>query len=120
MWDLTDSLVVSIATLYLVMSLVTFIAYGVDKYAAIKGYWRIKENTLQLLSLVGGWPGAFVAQRLLRHKCSKSSFKRIYYLSLIINLSILYMVISGHGVELIKVTIHEAAELYNLMLNTFK
>ena len=53
---------------YRVASLLTFIIYTMDKSAARKGAWRTKENTLHLLSLAGGWPGALVAQQKLRHK----------------------------------------------------
>lgn len=72
---------------YLVMSLVTFIIYAFDKSAAQRGRWRTQENTLHLLSLIGGWPGAYLAQRLLRHKSRKKSFKRIYWLTVLFNIS---------------------------------
>jgi uncharacterized membrane protein YsdA (DUF1294 family)/cold shock CspA family protein len=59
---------------YLSLSTVTFLFYAVDKSAAVSGRWRTPENTLHLLSLAGGWPGALLAQQLLRHKTSKESF----------------------------------------------
>ena len=57
-----------IPTAYLVMSLVAFAAYAVDKSAAKRGAWRTPESTLHTLELLCGWPGAWLAQRLLRHK----------------------------------------------------
>src|SRR5688500_665762 len=51
-----------------VLNLATFFAYWQDKYAAEKGRWRIKEDTLHLFSLLGGWPAAYLAQQILRHK----------------------------------------------------
>ena len=60
------------------LSLLTFIAYALDKNAAQTGRWRTKESTLHLLALAGGWPGAWAAQRLLRHKSSKQSFLIVY------------------------------------------
>ena len=41
--------------------------------------WRLSEATLHLLELIGGWPGAFVAQRCLRHKCSKLSYQAVFW-----------------------------------------
>ena len=51
---------------YIGLSLLTFLAYAVDKSAAINGRWRTPEKTLHLLSVSGGWPGALLAQQLLR------------------------------------------------------
>ncbi|MGL6122255.1 MAG: DUF1294 domain-containing protein, partial [Shewanella sp.] len=59
---------VGIAGMYLTLSLLTFIAYAIDKSAAKRNKWRTKESTLHLLALMGGWPGALFAQNLLRHK----------------------------------------------------
>jgi uncharacterized membrane protein YsdA (DUF1294 family) len=59
---------------YATMSVVTFIAYGVDKSAARRGRRRIPENTLHLLALLGGWPGALAAMQVFRHKRRQTSF----------------------------------------------
>jgi len=77
------------AGLYLLMSLVTFIAYAIDKSAAQNGRWRTQESTLHILSLIGGWPGASFAQNKLRHKSSKKKFKNIYKATVLLNLSTL-------------------------------
>ncbi len=61
------------------MSFVTFGFYAWDKRQARRGGWRVSEPTLQFLAFFSGWPGAFVAQRLLRHKSSKVSFLAIYW-----------------------------------------
>ena len=60
------------------LSLLTFVAYAFDKSAAQAGRWRTQESTLHLLALAGGWPGAWCAQRLLRHKSSKESFLAMF------------------------------------------
>ena len=78
----------SIGLLYLFASVLTYIAYGRDKSAAIKGQWRTKETTLQLFSLFGGWPGAIVAQGRLRHKSRKLSFQIVFWLMLSVNLTV--------------------------------
>jgi uncharacterized membrane protein YsdA (DUF1294 family) len=42
-----------------VLNLLTFVVYYLDKNAAIRGSQRTPENTLHLLAVLGGWPGAF-------------------------------------------------------------
>lgn len=54
--------------------------YADDKQRARSGSWRIPESTLHLLELSGGWPAAFLAQRRLRHKCSKKSYQVVFWL----------------------------------------
>ncbi len=58
---------------------VTFYAYWRDKFAAQRGAWRTPEATLHALGLAGGWPGGWLAQRLLRHKSAKASFRATYW-----------------------------------------
>ena len=86
---------------YAVLSLITYIAYALDKSAAQKGGWRIKESSLHLLSLLGGWPGAMLAQQQLRHKSSKRSFRVVLWLTVLINLGLLFAIISPQGQALI-------------------
>lgn len=57
----------------------TFLAYAYDKHAARKHRPRIRERTLHILSLIGGSPGAMIAQQLLRHKTAKRSFQLMYW-----------------------------------------
>jgi uncharacterized membrane protein YsdA (DUF1294 family)/cold shock CspA family protein len=66
-----------------VLNLLTFWMYWVDKHAAQTSQWRTPENTLQFLALAGGWPGAWLAQQVLRHKSSKQSFQDDYWLMVI-------------------------------------
>jgi uncharacterized membrane protein YsdA (DUF1294 family) len=58
-----------------VVSLFTFVAYRSDKRRAEAGEWRIPEWVLHMAELAGGWPGAFLAQRLFRHKTAKVSYQ---------------------------------------------
>ncbi|RUR65836.1 DUF1294 domain-containing protein [Variovorax guangxiensis] len=71
----------------LLLSLLTFFVYGFDKNAAQAGRWRTAENTLHLLSLAGGWPGAWIAQRLFRHKVSKTNFMAIYWATVLAHMA---------------------------------
>jgi uncharacterized membrane protein YsdA (DUF1294 family) len=67
------------AVAYVGLSIVSLLAYALDKSAAVAGRWRTSEQSLLLLSLAGGWPGGLVAQQLLRHKSSKASFRRAFW-----------------------------------------
>ncbi|MBB5639940.1 DUF1294 domain-containing protein [Cryobacterium roopkundense] len=77
---------------YLLASVVTFILYAVDKSRAQSGGWRVSENTLLLAGLLGGWPGAIVAQQVLRHKTRKKSFLSVFWMSVVANLVIFVLV----------------------------
>lgn len=70
---------------YSAMSMATFIVYWLDKRAAARGGWRVAENTLHGLSLLCGWPGALLAQELLRHKSAKPAFRRLFWLTVVLN-----------------------------------
>jgi len=70
---------------YLFISTLTFLAYAIDKSAAQAGRWRISENSLQLLALAGGWPGALLAQQTLRHKSRKGAFRVILWIAIVLN-----------------------------------
>lgn len=71
---------------YLLMSIITYIMYGMDKAAAQSGAWRTPENTLHIVSLLGGWPGALFAQHQLRHKTKKQPFKFILWVTILANI----------------------------------
>jgi uncharacterized membrane protein YsdA (DUF1294 family) len=86
---------------YYVGSVLTYGVYVQDKTAAQNAGRRIPESTLHLMSLAGGWPGALIAQVLLRHKTRKPSFLIGYWLTVIVN-CISLGVIVGKGVPLVK------------------
>ncbi|MBN2405460.1 MAG: DUF1294 domain-containing protein [Coriobacteriia bacterium] len=78
---------------YVVMSVVTFVAYARDKRAAQRGQWRTGEGTLILLGVLGGWPGALIAQKTLRHKTRKQPFRTVFWASVTINIGLLTVLI---------------------------
>lgn len=58
-----------------VINLVTFFAFGIDKWKAKAGVWRTRERTLFLLSAVGGSVGALLGMRAFHHKTQHNSFR---------------------------------------------
>jgi len=87
--------------LYLLASAMTYIVYARDKSAAKTGKWRTKEVTLQLFSLFGGWPGAILAQGLLRHKSRKLRFQIVFWLMLSVNLTVFILYYSDRAMSLL-------------------
>lgn len=77
-----------VALAYLALSVSCFSAYAIDKSAAVAGRRRIAESTLIFLGLVGGWPGAIVAQQLLRHKSIKAEFRSAFWGSVVVNVAL--------------------------------
>ncbi len=76
---------------YTAASIIAFIAYYIDKNAAEQGKWRTQESTLHMLALCCGWPGAFLAQRVIRHKTTKESFQSVFVATVLINVIALYV-----------------------------
>lgn len=74
-----------VAGLYLGASFVCFVVYALDKSAAAADRWRVSEDTLLGLGLIGGWPGAIIAQQVLRHKSNKASFRAKFWATVIAN-----------------------------------
>ena len=70
-----------VLTIYVVMSIVTLIAFGLDKRAARRrgAAWRTPESTLHMLELLGGFPGALLGQRFFRHKSSKVRYRAVLW-----------------------------------------
>lgn len=64
----------------LAASVLALILYRTDKRRAEIGDRRIPESTLHLVEFLGGWPGAFLAQRLFRHKSVKLSYQIVFWL----------------------------------------
>lgn len=74
-----------IAGAYAAMSVVTFVVYAIDKAVAGGARRRVPEQTLLLLGLLCGWPGALVAQQTLRHKTRKRAFRRPFWGTVVVN-----------------------------------
>ncbi len=59
----------------LAVNIATFFLYGIDKYKAKKGRWRISEATLLMMAVIGGCIGAWAGMRLWHHKTMHKKFK---------------------------------------------
>lgn len=76
------------------INLATFMAYGADKRAAVRGERRIPEMSLHALEFLGGWPGAFIGQKIFRHKTKKKSFQAMFWLMLVLQIAAVYYILT--------------------------
>ena len=81
-------------------SVVAFVLYRNDKTAATRGGWRVRESTLHVVSLLGGWPGAFLAQRVYHHKTRKQPFQTVFWITVVLNCAALAYLAIGRPVQL--------------------
>ncbi len=105
---LMNYLPVNLVLFYSSTSFITFIVYAFDKSKAKRNAWRTPESTLHLLALIGGWPGAIIAQQTLRHKSQKKSFRIVFWATVIINCSALVWLMSmndGNILNLLRIPI---------------
>ncbi len=59
---------------FLIINVIGFLAMGIDKFKAQRGYWRIPEGTLITLTLLGGGIGTLTGMYTFRHKTKKLKF----------------------------------------------
>jgi len=98
---LAGKLPLTIIGIYLMLSAITFANYAWDKSAAKHGHRRTPESQLHLLGLIGGWPGAALAQKVLRHKSVKKEFQIVFYATVIMNCTaITWLICSQSGAGL--------------------
>lgn len=71
------------------VSVIAYAFYALDKRAAINNRRRTPEKSLQFLALIGGWPGALIAQQQFRHKTQKISFRVVFYFAVLFNIGVL-------------------------------
>lgn len=76
---------ITVLAIYLVIiSLITFVLYGVDKYKAVHHRWRIPEATLIGFCAAGGAAGGLVGMLLFHHKTRKWKFRILVPLFLVL------------------------------------
>lgn len=85
----------SLALLFIsIINAMTYWFYAQDKEAAQQGERRVPENTLHILSFLGGWPSAWLAQQRLRHKTQKQPFRKVYFCTIFFNILLILWLIS--------------------------
>lgn len=70
---------------YGIASLLAFFLYWSDKRKARDEVWRTPEKVLHAIELLGGWPGALIAQQVFRHKTRKISFQLVFWLIVLLH-----------------------------------
>ena len=75
----------------IVINIVTFLIYGIDKRKAKQGSWRISEATLLILAVIGGSIGALLGMKVWRHKTMHKKFKYGLPLILLAQIALIYL-----------------------------
>ena len=77
---------------FLIWNILVFLLYGVDKWKAVRGKWRISEKTLVCVAFLMGAAGALAGIRFFRHKTQKPVFLMLVWLAAIFNAGVLILV----------------------------
>ena len=77
----------------IVITIVTFLVYGIDKWKAKQGSWRISEATLLILAIIGGSIGALLGMKVWHHKTMHKKFKYGLPLILLAQIALIYLIL---------------------------
>ena len=73
---MNDTPITTIIVFYLViLNVLTFLLYGIDKWKAKRSRWRIPESVLLGMAAVGGSVGAWLGMRIWHHKTQHKKFR---------------------------------------------
>lgn len=90
---------------YVLLSCVSYIMYSLDKAAAGNAMQRTPESTLHFVDLLGGWPGALIAQQQFRHKTVKASFQQIFWVTVFVNIAVVVWFVHSGLAQAISATL---------------
>ena len=76
----------------LVINILTFVVFGIDKWKAKQGSWRISEATLLMFAVIGGTIGALLGMQVWRHKTMHKKFKYGLPLILLGQIALIYFI----------------------------
>ena len=82
----------TIVYILICINVVTFLVYGIDKWKAKKGSWRISEATLLILAVIGGSIGAMLGMKVWHHKTQHKKFKYGLPLILLAQIATIYFI----------------------------
>ena len=74
------------------LNIVTFFVYGIDKWKAKQGSWRISEASLLLLAVIGGSIGALLGMQVWHHKTMHKKFKYGLPMILLVQIALIYFI----------------------------
>jgi uncharacterized membrane protein YsdA (DUF1294 family) len=77
----------------IVITIVTFLVYGIDKWKAKQGSWRISEASLLILAVIGGSIGALLGMKVWHHKTMHKKFKYGLPLILLAQIALIYLIL---------------------------
>jgi len=77
----------------IIINVLTFLVYGIDKWKAKQGSWRISEATLLILAVIGGSIGALLGMQVWHHKTMHKKFKYGLPLILLAQIALIYLII---------------------------
>ena len=83
----------AIVYILIVINVLTFVVYGIDKWKAKQGSWRISEASLLLLAIIGGSIGALLGMKVWHHKTMHKKFKYGLPFILIAQIVLIYLII---------------------------
>lgn len=78
----------------LIINLISFVLFFIDKQKSKRDKWRIKESTLHFVSFLGGTLGSIAAMILFHHKTKKPMFVMITIIALLTNILAVYFFIT--------------------------
>ena len=78
---------------FVCVNVLTFFVYGIDKWQARQGKWRISEATLLLLAVIGGSISAWLGMRVWHHKTMHKKFKYGLPLILLVKIALIYLIL---------------------------
>ena len=82
----------TIIYILIVINIITFLVYGIDKWKAKQGRWRISEGTLLILAIIGGSIGALLGMKVWHHKTKHKKFKYGLPLILLAQIALIYFI----------------------------
>ena len=77
----------------IVINIVTFLVYGIDKWKAKQGSWRISEVSLLILAVIGGCIGALLGMKIWHHKTMHKKFKYGLPMILLAQIALIYLIL---------------------------